>query len=115
MTAIQPALDGTIPPPKTTAARRRADDYAAWLDECRPAFERAAASGMPFTTSEIQERENLPDPPDPAHHWGHLALRFRSEHLIREWDTARSRRATVHKSRVTQWIGVPANERKAAA
>ncbi|MCX5584232.1 hypothetical protein [Streptomyces erythrochromogenes] len=105
MTSVQPALDGTIPPPTKTAARRKAETYLDWIDEIRPAFEQAAATGLPFTTSEIQQRYDLPDPPDPAHHWGHAALRFQAEHIFREWSTARSQRATVHKSRVTQWIG----------
>jgi hypothetical protein len=109
--AIQPTLDGTVPTPKPTAARQRMDDYETWIDTCRPAFEAAAASGMPFTTSQIQERYNLPDPPNPARNWGHLALRFQSEHLMREWSTDRSKRPTVHRSRVTQWIGIPADER----
>lgn len=120
MAAIQPALDGTLPQPAPKANKQqgtpeRMDNYEDWIDRCRPSFERAADTGEPFTTSEIQQRYQLPDPPDPAHNWGHLALRFKSEHLIREWSTDRSKRKTANKSRVAQWIGTPKAERSQAA
>jgi hypothetical protein len=113
MTVTPTPLPG-MPDLPVPPAVQRAEDYETWIAGIWPTFIRAADSGEPFTTSEIQERHQLPDPPDPAHHWGHLALRLQAQRIVREFSTDRSRRKTVHKSRVTLWIGVPAAERRAA-
>lgn len=116
MTAIQPALDGQVPEPPQPARtpRRRMDDFEAWLDEVLPTYEEVARTGIPFTTSEVQEQYDLPDPPDPASQWGKLPQRLKMLGLIEEYATDSSKRPTVHGSLVKRWIGVPENRRRAA-
>ncbi|WP_405769205.1 hypothetical protein OG539_32610 [Actinacidiphila glaucinigra] len=115
MTAIQPALDGSVPPAKVPAARRKIEDFEEWVDEVWQAFEDAADSGLPFTVSEIAEKRNLPDPPNPQAHWGKLPGRLRKAGLIEEYATGRSSRDSVHSSLVVKWIGIPQQHRRAAA
>lgn len=113
MNAVQPALDSTIPPPKTTPARRRAEDYETWLDEVRPAFIAAAATGRTFTTFEVADGSDLPEPPD-HHQWGRLMTLLKEEGYIRTAGWAASPRPTVHHSGVRTWKGTAA-ARSAAA
>lgn len=115
MTTVQPALDGSIPAPKVPAARRRVEDYETWVDEVWPAFVRAADSGLPFTTSEVAKREDLPDPPIPQAQWGKLPSRLVKAGLIQPYATGNSKRDTVHGSLVHTWIGIPARYRRRAA
>lgn len=107
MTAIQDALDG-MPEPDQRATRPRAEDFETWLAAVRPAFERAAATGLPFTSYAVAEAEDLPEPPDTAHHWGRAIGIFRDEGLIvhANWDN--SRRSTSHGSGVKTWRGTRA-------
>lgn len=98
MSAIQPALTGL---PDIPGARPQRDDYEQWLDEIRPAFEEAAATGRRFMSWQIKTEYNLPDPPDPAHQWGDAMGQFRRDGLIRHdgWG------ATRDKSGVRAWRG----------
>lgn len=101
----QPILEG-LDVPAPVPARRVADDYETWIAEVWPAFERAATSGQEFTAYEIARREQLPEPPDPAHHWGRLMTRLQEEDVIRRCGWAQSGRPTTHASGVRTWIGV---------
>lgn len=106
MAAIQPALPADYPQP--IATRNQLDDFEEWVKTVWPAFERAADSGQPFTTSQIQERYKLPDPPNPQSQWGHLPGRLVKAGLIEEYaQTGKSKRRGVNSSRVAQWIGIP--------
>ena len=112
---IQPALDGTVPAPKVPAAVRRAADYETWLDEVRPAFEAAAATGRPFTTYSVVDTAKLPEPPDSAHMWGRLMTLLQDEGWIRKHGWACSERPTAHHSGVRVWIGTRAARNGRAA
>lgn len=107
MTAIQQPLDGMPVPPPADA------DYETWVETVWDAFVRAADSGLPFTTSEVAKRENLPDPPKPQSQWGKLPGRLVKAGLIRGYDTGNSSRRGVHGSLVHTWIGIPAHQRAA--
>jgi hypothetical protein len=110
---VQPALDGSIPPPKVTAARRRVEDYEEWVDEVWPAYVTAADTGQPFTIDEIARKHRLPDPPRPQSQWGSLPSRLQNAGIIRHHGYGGSKRA--HDSLVHVWIGVPAAHREAVA
>lgn len=112
-TPVQPTLDGTLPQPGSD--RPRTDDFDTWMDQVRPAFERAAATGLPFTSYAIAEAEQLPEPPDTAHHWGRAIGILRDEGLIVQagWDN--SSRASSHGSGVKTWRGTRAARRSDAA
>lgn len=105
MTAVQPALDGTVPPP----ARPRSADYEEWITAVRPAFEVAAASGETFTTYSIADRNRLPEPPDSAHHWGRLMTLLREQGVVRYAGWTTSGRPTAHASGVRRWVGTRAH------
>jgi hypothetical protein len=101
--AVQPALDGTVP-------IRRAESYPEWVEEVWPAFEAAAGTGLPFTTSEIQKRHDLPDPPKPRGQWGSLPQRLKDAGIIRDYPAiGTSARRGVNSSGVHQWIGTRAH------
>jgi hypothetical protein len=110
MAAIQPALDGTVPTPPRT----RSDDYETWIEAVWPAFLAAAATGRTFTTYEIADQHKLPEPPDPAHHWGRLMTLLKDEGYIRTAGWACSPRPTAHHSGVRTWKGTAAARRSAA-
>ena len=115
MTAtVQPALDGTLPESKPTA-RRRVEDYETWIAAVRPAFEAAAATGKTFTTFEIADAHQLPDPPRPQAHWGRLMTLLKDEGWIRTAGWACSDRPTAHHSGVRTWKGTRAAQRGEAA
>jgi hypothetical protein len=105
MTAVQPALDGTVPPPP----RPRSADYEEWITAVRPAFEKAAASGQTFTTYAIADRQRLPEPPDSAHHWGRLMTLLREQGVVRRAGWANSGRPTANASGVRTWRGTRAH------
>lgn len=104
MTA-QPVLDG-LDVPTPAPARPVSDDYETWIPAVWPAFERAATTGIPFTAYEVADREQLPEPPDPAHHWGRLMTRLQEEGVIQRHGWTTSARPTSHASGVRTWIGV---------
>jgi hypothetical protein len=104
VTPVQPALDGTVPTPGP-------DDYEEWVEQVWDAYVRAADSGLPFTISEVAQREKLPDPPKPQAQWGHLPARLVKAGIIEPHATGKSERRTVHHSLVIQWIGIPAHLR----
>lgn len=111
--AIQPQLDGTVPAPKVTPARRRMDDYEEWVDEVTPAYEEFADLGVPFTIDEVARKRNLPDPPHPKSQWGSLPARLQDAGTIRHHGYGGSERA--RHSLVHVWIGVPASMREMVA
>lgn len=115
MTTIQPALDGTVPPPKIPAARPRAEDYETWIAEVWPAFVTAAESGRTFTCFEIADTHRLPEPPDPSHHWGRLMTLLKDEGYIRTAGWTCSPRPTAHHSGVRTWKGTRAAQQGRAA
>jgi hypothetical protein len=92
-----------------------APDFESWLAAVRPAFEAAAATGRAFTTYEIADTHQLPDPPDRAHHWGRLMNLFAAEGWIRPAGWAASDRPTTRHSGVRTWRGTAAARKKAAA
>ncbi|WP_432051756.1 hypothetical protein [Streptomyces xiamenensis] len=102
-TAVQQELLFAVGP-----EARRVDDWEAWLEEVRPAYERAARSGREWTTYEVARAEDLPDPPDPATHWGRLMTLLHAEGLIEPAGWATSLRPTVHSSGVRRWRGTGA-------
>lgn len=106
MTAAEP-LPG-MPTPPVPPAVQRAEDYEEWLAAVRPAFEKAAASGETFTAYDVAYANQLPDPPDPAHHWGRLLGLLREEGWIRHQGWACSTRPTTHSSGVRTWRGTRA-------
>ncbi|MEU8525300.1 hypothetical protein AB0C77_06805 [Streptomyces sp. NPDC048629] len=114
MTTIQPALDGTIPDPPKTATRQRAEDYETWLEQVWPTYLDAAASGRTFTCFEIADANNLPEPPDSAHHWGRLMTLLKDEGYIRTAGWACTERPTANHSGVRTWKGTAAARRAAA-
>ncbi|WP_431781766.1 hypothetical protein [Streptomyces chumphonensis] len=107
---VQPALDGTLPP-----ARTRVDDFDEWLDGIRPAFTEVAATGREFTTYEIADTHQLPDPPNPAAHWGLAMSIFRHEGLVERAGWACTGRPTAHHSGVRTWRGTRAAQQGRAA
>lgn len=109
--AIQPALDGTIPPTPIAKARRRVEDYETWAEEIRPTFEEVAAAGQPFLCWKIARQYDLPDPPDRDHDWGRFAAGLHREGLIRTDGFGLTR----DKSAVRRWRGTAAARREAAA
>lgn len=100
MTAIQPALDGTVP--------EQALDYASWVDAIRPAFVTAARSGRRFTTYEIAREHEVPEPPNPRADWGNATQLFVRDGLIEHCGWDRSSRPTGEKSAVAVWRGTRA-------
>ncbi|MFE9372296.1 hypothetical protein ACFYM2_21350 [Streptomyces sp. NPDC006711] len=109
MTAlVQPALDGSVPEPKTTATRRQVEAFDDWLDQIRPAFEHAAASGREFTAFSVADANDLPDPRHPQSQWGRAMTLFRDEGLIETAGWACSDRPTAHHSGVRTWRGTAA-------
>lgn len=113
MTPIQPALDGTIPAPKKSAAREKAESFEAWLEIVWPKYIEAAASGKTFTFAAIADEYRLPEPPD-SHMWGRLATLLKEAGYTRTAGWATSPRPTVHHSGVRTWKGTAA-ARSAAA
>lgn len=115
MTAtVQPALDGSIPEPSKTKTRQRAEDYETWLAIVWPKFIAAAATGRTFTTYEVVDAHQLPDPPNPQAHWGRLMTLLKDEGYIRTAGWACSDRPTAHHSGVRTWRGTAAARRAAA-
>lgn len=114
MTAVQPALDGTIPAPKIPAARRKAEDYETWLEEVWPVYAAIAATDRTWTFAEIADEARLPEPPD-SHMWGRLATRLKEDGYTRTAGWACSPRPTVHHSGVRTWKGTAAARREQAA
>ncbi|NUS83709.1 MAG: hypothetical protein HOY75_13420 [Streptomyces sp.] len=100
MTAVQPALDGTVP--------AQAADYQTWVDDIRPAFVTAARSGREFTTYEIARDAELPEPPNPRSDWGNATQLFERQQLIEHVAFDRSRRPTGERSAVSVWRGTKA-------
>jgi hypothetical protein len=100
MPATQPTLDGTVPIP--------ADDYHSWAAQVRPAFVTAASTGRLFTSYEIAEEHDLPEPPNPRADWGNLVLSLVRDGLIEHVSFDRSRRPTGERSAVAVWRGTRA-------
>ncbi|MFJ7999033.1 hypothetical protein ACIQ7D_18060 [Streptomyces sp. NPDC096310] len=116
MTTIeQPALDGTVPAAPVTAARRRVDDYETWVAEVWPTFEEVAASGRPFTSWEIADEYQLPEPPNSKSHWGNLVSRLRDANLIAQYGWANSLRPGDNDSGVKVWRGTRSARTRRAA
>lgn len=114
MAAVQPHLDGTIPPPTKTAARRKAEDFESWIAEVWPVYTAVAATNRTWTFAEIAEEHRLPEPPD-SHMWGRLATLLREAGYTRRVGWATSPRPTVHHSGVRTWTGTAAARREQAA
>lgn len=90
-------------------------DYETWLAQVRPAFEQAAATGRLFTTYEIADINRLPEPPDPAHHWGRLMNLLAIDGWVRPAGWTASDRPTTRHSSVRTWRGTPAARQGRAA
>ncbi|MFJ4682005.1 hypothetical protein [Streptomyces sp. NPDC088789] len=102
MTAIQPALDGTLPTPPSGLT------YPEWADQVRPAFVAAARTGRLFTSYEIAKDNDLPEPPNPRADWGNLVLSLVRDRLIEHVTFDRSSRPTGERSAVAVWRGTRA-------
>ncbi|MER7507021.1 hypothetical protein ABTX82_01530 [Streptomyces lavendulae] len=114
MTAVQPHLDGTIPPPKKSAAREKAESFEAWIEIVWPIFVAVSATNRIWTFAEIADEYRLPEPPD-SHMWGRLATLLKEAGYTRTAGWATSPRPTVHHSGVRTWRGTPAARREQAA
>ncbi|MFC9987813.1 hypothetical protein ACWF76_05885 [Streptomyces globisporus] len=112
MTHIQPAFDGTeLAAAAPSIARRKIDDYNAWVSEVRPVFEEIARTGQPFLCWKVAKDNDLPDPPDRDHDWGRFVATLHREGLIR----LDSFGLTRDKSAVRRWRGTSAARRDGAA
>lgn len=107
MTATPTPLPGMPEPPVA--------DYETWVAAVHPAFEQAAARPGTFTAYGVVRDAGLPEPPNPAHHWGRLLGLLRDEGWIRPAGWAASDRPTTRHSGVRTWRGTPAARKKAAA
>jgi hypothetical protein len=101
MTAIQPALDGTLPEPTDLT-------YTQWVDRIRPAFVAMARTGRRFTTYEAAKEHDLPEPANPKAAWGNATQCFEREGLIEHVGFDRSCRPTGGHSAVAVWRGTRA-------
>lgn len=108
MTPVQPTLDGTLPAPDQLC-------YAEWAELVRPYFVAAAQSGRRFTSYEIAEEHQLPEPPKPATDWGNFVQALARERLIEDAGTDRSARRTSERSRVGVWRGTRAAQARRIA
>lgn len=98
--AIQPALDGSVPAP--------AVDYHSWVGVVRPAFVAAAQTGRRFTTYEVADEHQLPEPPNPRADWGNFVQSLVRDRVIEHCGFDRSSRPTGEKSAVAVWRGTRA-------
>lgn len=105
--AIQPTLDGTQP---AVVA-----DYHTWAATVRPKFVDAARTGRRFTTYEIAQEHELPEPPCPRSDWGNFAQALARDGLIEHCGFDRSSRPTGEKSAVAVWRGTRAAQAGRAA
>ncbi|MGW6741716.1 hypothetical protein ACWGDX_13475 [Streptomyces sp. NPDC055025] len=112
-TSEQPALDGTIP--AAAPVRRRVDNYETWIDEVRPTFETVARSGRRFTSYEIADEYDLPEPPNPKSHWGTFVHRLAGDGLIEHVGFEETARPTGEHSAVKVWRGTRATRQGRAA
>lgn len=103
MTAVQPALDGSIPAPTV--------DFETWVDTVRPAFVAAARTGREFASWHIKVDAKLPEPPNPRSMWGQLMHRLSEEGLLE----AVSFTTTRDGSGVRTWRGTRAARNGRAA
>lgn len=87
-------------------APKEPNSFEAWCEQVRPAFVEAAQAGRKFTVYQVARDRRLPEPPDPAHHWGLFTTRLRDEGLIKTAGWANSDRPTSNASAVRKWIGV---------
>lgn len=88
------------------AATERLSDFKSWVAEVRWAFEAAALSSEVFTTYSVAKANELPEPPDTAHHWGLLTMLLHAEGLIRPVGWASAKRGPSHASSLKTWVGV---------
>lgn len=105
MTTPTPLPGMPEPPPKTAPVRLRSDDYQTWIDTVRPKFEEVARTNRRWTSYEIAEEYDLPDPPNPKAHWGRLIGILRDAGLIEHCDWANSKRPGDNESGVKVWRG----------
>ncbi|MGW6872855.1 hypothetical protein ACWGHA_11030 [Streptomyces xanthophaeus] len=100
MTPIQPALDGTIPPPVS--------DFETWAATVRPTLVQVARSHRRhWLIWEIKREFKLPEPPDPAHDWGRLTTHLKDDGVIQHDGVGQTR----DKSLVHAWCGTRAARR----
>lgn len=109
MTAIQPALDGTIPEPATGLS------YAEWCDLVRPHYVDACRTGRRWTCYEIAEEHKLPEPPNPRADWGNFTQSLARQGLAEHVGFDRTSRPTGEKSAVAVWRGTRAAQAGRAA
>jgi hypothetical protein len=104
MTAIQPALDGTLPP-------KPSDDFETWLAEVWPTFVTAAATGQPFVCWKIADAHDLPQPPCQERDWARLMGRLHHARIVRYDGFGLAR----DKSACRRWRGTRAAQAGRAA
>lgn len=116
MTATPMPLPGMPEPlPKFAPVRYRTKDYETWTAIVRPVFEATAATGRRFTSFEVADEHNLPDPPKPKCQWGMFIRTLTVEGLIERVGYDDSARPGGRHSSVKIWRGTPAARKKAAA
>lgn len=94
-----------MPEPPAPAGRPRADDYETWCDQVRPVFERVAATRRRFTSYEIADEYELPDPPNPRSHWGSFVHTLAADGLIEHVGYDDTVRPGGEHSAVKVWRG----------
>lgn len=93
-------------PPAIRQARPAVNtDDVSWRMNAERVIEELAETGKPFTAVTVAERIGEPS----RHHaWGWLFVSMRQRGVIRQLDTAQSRRPATHKSLVYRWVGADA-------
>jgi hypothetical protein len=95
--------------------RARAEEYEAWCDEIRPVFERVATTRRSWTSFEIADEYDLPDPPNPKSHWGSFVHSLAADGLIEHVGYDETTRPGGDGSAVKVWRGTRAARRQVAA
>lgn len=97
-----------MPEPPAPVGRPRTEDYETWCDHVRPVFERVAATRRRWTSYEIADEYELPDPPNPKSHWGSFVHTLATEGLIEHVGYDETTRPGGEHSAVKVWRGTPA-------
>ncbi|WP_037576727.1 hypothetical protein [Phaeacidiphilus oryzae] len=92
-------------------ARADANTRPDWAAQCDQAIRTMAARGVVFQAADLIA-EGLVDEPDHPNRWGARFYAAARAGIIRDAGSARSKRATVHRSQCRQWIGIPERTRK---
>lgn len=99
---------------KKPKGRGVADTYEDFIAKAEPAFLKAAKTGRTFTSFEIAEQENIPDPPKAKAQWGGFISHLKAIKVIEQCGWANSKRPGDNSSSVKKWRGTRQMRRSAA-